>query len=97
MPTTQPECKSDTDCPGDKACVNRRCQNPCILANPCGTDAECKPLQHRPVCRCRDGWSGNPQILCYKRKQLHFKLLLYKSKEKIVKVKCNTVVLDIRV
>lgn len=68
VPKTQPECTSDSDCSDDKACINQRCQNPCALSNPCGTNAECRTSQHRPTCRCPDGWGGNPQVLCYKRK-----------------------------
>jgi len=64
----KPECTSDPECPGDKSCVNERCQDPCLVANPCGSGAECHTIQHRPVCNCPDGWGGNPQVQCYRRK-----------------------------
>ncbi|PNF22176.1 hypothetical protein B7P43_G05064 [Cryptotermes secundus] len=62
----QPECTSDLECPGDKSCINERCQDPCLVANPCGSGAECNTIQHRPVCNCPDGWGGNPQVQCYR-------------------------------
>lgn len=69
-PTGQPECTSDLDCLNDKACIGQSCQDPCLLTNPCGTNAQCKTIQHRPTCLCPDGWGGNPQVLCYQRKCL---------------------------
>lgn len=75
IPST-PECKLDSDCSYDKACISQRCQDPCLIANPCGTNAQCKTTQHRPICLCPDGLGGNPQVLCYKRKYfLDFRLL----------------------
>lgn len=68
VPETKPECTTDLDCPFDKTCTNQRCQDPCSFANPCGSNALCQTSQHRPICRCPDGWGGNPQIICYKRK-----------------------------
>ncbi|RZF34371.1 hypothetical protein LSTR_LSTR008910 [Laodelphax striatellus] len=65
-PLASPECSSDSDCPSLRACVNRRCQDPCIVANPCGLSAECSTSNHRPVCACPQGWAGNPQVQCYK-------------------------------
>lgn len=65
--TTKPECTTDSDCPSDKSCINQHCQDPCALANPCGTNAQCRVTYHRPTCRCPDGWVGNPQVTCYKR------------------------------
>lgn len=69
-PKIKPECTSDSECSNDKSCVNQRCQDPCIIANPCGTNAQCRTNQHRPSCVCPNGWGGNPQIMCYKRKYL---------------------------
>ncbi|KAK9513085.1 hypothetical protein O3M35_001355 [Rhynocoris fuscipes] len=65
VPISSAECTSDFDCPFDKACINQRCQDPCVN-RPCGTSAECTTLQHRPTCACPQGWAGNPQINCYK-------------------------------
>lgn len=73
MPSSTPECTSDSDCPILRACVNQRCQDPCAVSNPCGTSAECLVSNHRPVCSCQQGWAGNPQVQCYKRE--YYRLL----------------------
>lgn len=65
--TEQPQCMSDLECPQDRSCISQRCQDPCNFGSPCGTEAECIAIQHRAVCRCPDGWGGNPQVQCYKR------------------------------
>lgn len=64
----KPECTIDSECSDDRSCINQRCQNPCVVANPCGTNADCRTFNHRPSCQCPAGWGGNPQIQCYKRK-----------------------------
>ncbi|KAJ8890112.1 hypothetical protein PR048_009619 [Dryococelus australis] len=66
LSTPEFECTSDLDCANDKSCVDRRCQEPCSVANPCGNNAECHTREHRPICSCPIGWGGNPQIQCYK-------------------------------
>lgn len=61
----QPECTVESDCSLDRTCINQHCQDPCAVSNPCGTNAQCRTLQHRPTCYCPDGWAGNPQVTCY--------------------------------
>lgn len=75
VPQSLPECQADSQCTSDKACINQRCQDPCAANIPCGTNAECRVSQHRPTCYCLDGWGGNPQVQCYKRKN-YCKILL---------------------
>lgn len=55
-------CKSNSECTLSDSCVNHICASPCN----CGTDAECFVRNHHPVCVCKPGYSGNPQIGCYK-------------------------------
>ncbi|GLH00239.1 Neurogenic locus Notch protein, partial [Gryllus bimaculatus] len=62
----QPECTSNSDCASDKACINQRCLDPCVVNSPCGTGAKCRTINHFPTCYCPDGWGGNPQVQCYK-------------------------------
>jgi len=69
-PLPRPECESDGDCGDHQSCINQRCQNPCSVGNPCGSGANCRTQQHRPTCQCPDGWGGNPQIQCYRRKYI---------------------------
>ena len=64
--TQIPDCVSDAQCSTDKACVHERCQDLCLVENPCGTNSNCRTSLHRPTCTCPDGWGGNPQVACYK-------------------------------
>ena len=64
-PTTpRPECRVDDDCPNDKACFDNFCKNPCIVRTPCGVNADCRPVDHLPVCTCLPGYQGNPTLQC---------------------------------
>lgn len=58
------ECRSNSDCPGDKACENAVCVNPCVYDNVCSPRAECSPQNHMPVCKCPEGYIGNPYVDC---------------------------------
>ncbi|SPP80067.1 blast:Fibrillin-1, partial [Drosophila guanche] len=40
----------DADCPANTICAGGRCQNPCD--NACGSNAECKVVNRKPVCSC---------------------------------------------
>lgn len=53
-------CITDSDCSADTACINNVCRNPCT----CGENAECRIKDHKPVCSCRQGFDGNPEIYC---------------------------------
>lgn len=53
-------CIADTDCPSDRACINSLCRDPCN----CGSNAECRIKDHKPVCSCIQGYKGNPEIEC---------------------------------
>lgn len=57
-------CQSDNECPLDRACVNRECVNPCTYNNPCASNAICEVFNHRPQCRCPQGFEGNPREYC---------------------------------
>ena len=35
-------CRSDSECPSQTACINQQCVNPCTVADPCGTNAQCQ-------------------------------------------------------
>lgn len=72
QPLPRPECEIDSECGDHLSCINQRCQNPCTHGNPCGSGAHCRTQQHRPTCQCPDGWGGNPQVQCYKRKFFFF-------------------------
>lgn len=67
-PIPRPECNSDSECSSDKACVNQRCISPCADQRVCGQNSECRVQAHRPVCLCREGYTGNAQFICYESK-----------------------------
>lgn len=58
------ECKIDSDCPFDKACINEKCLDPCDSSTHCGRNAECIVQYHRAQCNCPIGMQGNPLISC---------------------------------
>lgn len=61
-------CTSDSDCPTTQACRNRKCINPCTVENPCSKFATCLAQNHRPVCQCPPGMTGDPLVLCTQSK-----------------------------
>lgn len=58
-----PECRINSDCPFDKACMRNKCVNPCN-ENICGLRATCEVRNHRGVCSCRPGLTGNAYLEC---------------------------------
>lgn len=61
-PECRPECISSSECPPTKACVNQKCQDPCPGA--CGQGAQCRAVNHSPICNCPSGWTGDPLTGC---------------------------------
>ncbi|XP_064459913.1 uncharacterized protein LOC135370150 isoform X1 [Ornithodoros turicata] len=57
-------CRTDDACPFDKACIRNRCQNPCSFPSVCGINSDCRPANHRPVCICLPGLTGNAEVHC---------------------------------
>ena len=51
-------CRADSDCPPDQACINKICQDPCAIEDPCDLTAECKVRNHKPDCSCPAGFTG---------------------------------------
>lgn len=62
-PTCRPECIVDSDCNLNEACSNQKCRNPCI--GTCGVGANCKVFNHKPICTCRPGLTGDPFTRCH--------------------------------
>lgn len=61
-PNCRAECVTNTECSSNKACINRKCKDPC--QGSCGTNAECRVISHTPICLCQIGYSGDPFIQC---------------------------------
>ncbi|XP_066980062.1 uncharacterized protein [Macrobrachium rosenbergii] len=56
------ECTAHDDCPGYQACFQLRCVDPCEGA--CGSSANCKVENHKPICSCPKGYTGHPFESC---------------------------------
>lgn len=53
-------CRSDSECDHDKACINSNCIDPCLTNDPCASNADCYSRNHKPECRCANGFRGDP-------------------------------------
>lgn len=58
----RPECVLNSDCPRDRACLQRKCLDPCPGA--CASNALCTVINHVPMCRCPTGMEGNAFVRC---------------------------------
>lgn len=61
-PNCRPECVINEECPGNLACQNERCKDPC--PGSCGSQATCVVVKHSPVCSCLQGYTGDPFTGC---------------------------------
>lgn len=57
-----PSCVLDTDCNAGFSCINRECKDPC--PGHCGRNAMCTVTNHRPICSCMEGFTGDPFKQC---------------------------------
>lgn len=62
VPNCRPECTIDAECPSNAACINERCKDPCERA--CGVNAMCLTVNHKPICSCQQGFTGDASISC---------------------------------
>lgn len=76
-PFCKPECTTSSECPVDRACVNKKCIDPC--PNQCGLQAGCRVLNHSPICSCQTGFTGDPFLRCFSvpRKKFFVTIFLY--------------------
>ncbi|XP_065206563.1 uncharacterized protein LOC135835958 [Planococcus citri] len=70
-PLCRPECIEDSVCPQSKACIQQKCQDPCIAA--CGQNAQCLVVNHTRKCECLPGYTGDPLVKCVGEEQLYEK------------------------
>ena len=61
-PNCRPECRIHSECASNLACINEKCRDPCPGA--CGAYAECEVINHNAVCRCQQGYEGDPFSGC---------------------------------
>ena len=58
----RPECTINADCPAVLACQNLHCVDPC--PGVCGSNAQCRVVNHAPTCTCNPGYRGDPFTAC---------------------------------
>jgi hypothetical protein len=56
-PNCRPECLVSSDCPSQSACINQKCVDPC--PGTCATNANCRVINHSPICNCASGYTGD--------------------------------------
>lgn len=61
-PGCRPECTVSSECSLNKACINQKCTDPC--PGTCGLNAQCKVINHSPICSCPEQYLGDPFIRC---------------------------------
>lgn len=61
-PNCRPECTINAECPGNLACLNEKCRDPC--PGSCGIHTTCVVLRHSPNCQCEPGYTGDPFVGC---------------------------------
>lgn len=69
-------CLSNDNCPGNLACINEKCEDPCGV-NPCVDPASCVVEKHLPTCDCPPGFNGTLAKGCQKSKLLIYNLFIY--------------------
>lgn len=62
-PNCRHECTINPECASNLACIKYKCQDPC--PGSCGVNAQCKVINHTPVCTCAEGYTGDPFSNCY--------------------------------
>lgn len=67
-PNCRPECITNTECSFNLACINRKCKDPC--SGTCGTNSECRVVNHAPNCACIVGFEGDPFVQCIQKQPL---------------------------
>ena len=58
------ECQSDDECSNDKMCENHMCKIVCLLGEPCGPNALCSAENHKQICQCQPGFTGDSKLGC---------------------------------
>lgn len=61
-PNCRPECISNSECPSQMACINRKCRDPCPES--CYSLANCHVVNHVSICSCPAGYTGDPFVQC---------------------------------
>lgn len=65
----------DSECAPNKACQNEKCVDPCTVQS-CGKNARCTVVNHKGVCSCLSGFSGDAFFACYEDSKNFFPYLI---------------------
>lgn len=66
-PNCRAECVSNSECSNHLACINKKCQDPCVGS--CGANANCHVVSHTPMCSCINDYTGDPFTQCILRER----------------------------
>lgn len=69
-PGCRPECVVNAECASDRVCVNLKCVNPC--PDPCGRNADCRVINHYPICSCQQEYTGDAYSICFPAPRVYF-------------------------
>lgn len=83
-PNCMPECVISSDCLSNQACQNQKCINPCLGA--CGFNAECRVVNHSPICNCLPRYTGSAISHCH---PIGKKIIYYEPPFKISNITLN--------
>lgn len=88
-PTCRPECTISAECPGNLACQNEQCRDPC--PGSCGSFTTCVVVKHAPMCYCETGYTGDPFTGCSQIQQSKQPMYLWIFQIKILQCEQNHV------
>lgn len=71
----RPECLVNDECPFDKACLGKKCLDPC--PGSCGINAGCQVINHIPECSCLPGFTGDALQFCKEIVEISKKTLTF--------------------
>lgn len=75
-PNCRPECVTNSECDLSKSCSNeQRCEDPCKKPI-CGLNAECRVVNHNPICNCPTNYVGDPFSICTQKRKFFTFILL---------------------
>lgn len=58
-----PKCESNSECASHLTCIDQRCKDLCASGF-CGKNTECRVVGHNPMCKCLNGFDGDPFVRC---------------------------------
>ncbi|XP_022241756.1 fibrillin-1-like [Limulus polyphemus] len=60
------ECIKNQECHNNEVCLKNRCVDACLGQIICGKNTNCVSQDHSSICRCQDGYYGDPVAGCRK-------------------------------